>query len=81
VRRPQEEDELEKERIWKSLSDAGLTDIKLDELPDRIKEAKDVVLRRLSELMEVTNRNQERQAAAYSLATLKKLESTVRHRS
>ncbi len=68
----------EKERVWKLLSRAGLVDITLDEFPERIKEAKLVVMGRLSELLELTTDVQERQSAAYSLATLKRLETTLR---
>lgn len=70
-------EESEKERLWKLLSEAGLLDIPPDEFPERIKEAKDVVMERLSELLEVTNDVQERESAAYSLATLRKLETTL----
>ncbi len=70
-------EESEKERVWKLLSEAGLVDITLDEFPERIKEAKHVVMGRLSELLELTTDIQERQSAAYSLATLKKLETTL----
>jgi len=75
VNRPFEEPE--KERVWRLLSEAGLIDIPPDEFPERIKEAKDVVMGRLSELLEVTNHLQERESAAHSLATLKKLETTL----
>jgi hypothetical protein len=75
VSRPYEESE--KERVWKLLSEAGLIDITLDEFPERIKEAKHVVMKRLSELLEQTTDIQERQSAAHSLATLKKLETTL----
>ena len=71
-------EESEKERVWKLLSRAGLVDITLDEFPERIKEAKRVVMGRLSELLELTTDAQERQSAAYSLATLKRLETTLR---
>jgi hypothetical protein len=67
-------DESEKARVWKLLSEAGLIDIRPDEVPDRIKEAKDVVMGRLSELLSTRNEFHERESAAYSLATLKKLE-------
>ena len=69
--------ESEQEGIWKLLSDAGLIDIPLDEFPDRIKEAKDAVMGRLSELLQFTKHAQERESTAYSLATLKKLETTL----
>jgi DNA-binding ferritin-like protein len=70
-------EESEKERVWKLLSEAGFIDITLDEFPERIKEAKHVVMGRLSELLELTTNIQERQSAAYSLAMLKKLETTL----
>jgi len=75
VSRPHEESE--KERVWRVLSEAGLIDIPPDEFAERIKEAKQVVMGRLSELLELTTDFQERESAAYSLATLKKLERTV----
>jgi hypothetical protein len=71
------EEESEKERVWRVLSEAGLIDIPPDEFAERIKEAKHVVMGRLSELLEQTTDIQEREAAAYSLATLKELERTV----
>lgn len=71
------DEESEKERIWSVLSEAGLIDIPPDEFAERIKEAKHVVMGRLSELLELTTDIQEREAAAYSLATLKELERTV----
>jgi len=69
--------ESEKERVWKVLSEAGLIDIPPDEFAQRIKDAKHAVMGRLSELLELTTDIQERESAAYSLATLKKLERTV----
>ena len=63
----------ERERMWKLLSEAGLVDITLDEFPERIKAAKNVVIGRLRELLELTTTIQEeRQSVAYSLGTLKK---------
>ena len=73
--RPHEESE--KERTWRVLSEAGLLDIAPDEFAERIKDAKDVVMARLSELLGLTTHIQERESVAYSLATLKKLERTV----
>ena len=71
------DEESEKERNWKALSEAGLIDIAPEEFAERIKEARHVVMGRLSELLEQMTDIQEREAAAYSLATLKKLERTV----
>jgi hypothetical protein len=70
-------EDSEKERMWKLLSEAGLVDITLDDFPERIKQAKDVVMGRLGELLERTNQIEERESVAYSLATLKKLETTL----
>jgi hypothetical protein len=70
-------EESEKERVWRVLSEAGLIDIPPDEFAERIKEAKRVVMGRLSELLEATTDIQECESAAFSLATLKKLEGTV----
>ena len=67
----------EQERIWKLLSEAGLIDIPPEKFPDRIKEAKDVVMGRLSELLAIANNIQERESAAYSLATLRRIETTL----
>jgi DNA-binding ferritin-like protein len=59
------------------LSEAGLIDIHPDEFAERIKEAKHVVMERLSELLKLPTDIQERESTAFSLATLKKLERTV----
>ena len=69
--------ESEKERLWRLLLEAGLVDIPPDDFPERIKEAKDVVLRRLTELLEATSALDECQSAAYSLGTLTKLETRL----
>ena len=71
------QDDSEKERIWKLLCEAGLVDITVDDFPQRIKEAKNVLIGRLGELLERTNQTEERESAAYSLATLKRLETTL----
>jgi hypothetical protein len=67
----------EPEREWSLLSKAGFLDISPEEFADRIREAKHVVIGRLSELLKVKNNIRERESAACSLATLKKLETTV----
>jgi len=76
--RPNEESE--KERVWRVLSEAGLIEFPPEEFAQRIKEAKHVVIGRLGELLERSTDIQERESAAYSLATLKKLEGTVSRR-
>ena len=67
----------ENERVWRALSEAGLIDIPPEEFAKRIKEAKDVVMGRLGELLELKTDIQERESAAISLATLKEVERTV----
>lgn len=67
----------DKQRLWASLSEAGLIDIPSDDVPHRIKEAKAVVMGRLGELLQLKSNHQERESAAHALATLKKLETTV----
>lgn len=69
--------ESEKQKVWTLLSEAGLVDIPLDEFPARIREAKNAVMGRLGELLELTTETEERASAAYSLATLKKIETTM----
>ena len=71
------DEQSEKERAWRLLSEAGFIDIAPDQVRDRIKQAKDVVMGRLSELLNVRNQFHERDSTAYSLATLKKLEKTL----
>ena len=52
----------EKERVWKSLLGVGLIDILPDDFPDRIKEAKAVVMGRLGELLQTKVNIQERES-------------------
>jgi hypothetical protein len=75
VSRPDKPSEAERE--WSLLSKAGFLDISPEECADRIREVKHVVIGRLSELLQVKNNTRERESAACSLATLKKLETTV----
>ncbi len=67
----------EREQVWSLLLKAGFLDIRPDEVVHRINQAKHVVIGRLSELLQLTNDPRERESAACSLATLKKLETTV----
>jgi DNA-binding ferritin-like protein len=73
----QSHEKSENERVWRELSEAGLIDILPDEVAERIKEAKHVVMGRLGELLELTTDIEERESAAISLATLKEVERTV----
>lgn len=67
----------EEREAWKLLSEAGLVDIGPDEFPERIKEAKNIVSKRLHELLERTSNTGECQSTAYSLGTLRRLETTL----
>lgn len=69
--------ESEQKRVWTLLLEAGFLDIHPDEFADRIKEAKHVVIGRLSELLQAASDIRERESAVCSLATLKKLETTL----
>jgi hypothetical protein len=70
-----------KQQVWSLLSEAGLVDIPTDEFSERVKEAKKAVMDRLGELLdEATTDIEERDSAAYSLATLKKLESALQRK-
>lgn len=66
---------------WSLLSEAGLVDIPSDEFSERVKEAKKAVMDRLGELLETTVHIEERDSAAYSLATLKKLETALQRKA
>jgi len=72
------DEDASKRQGWKSLSEAGLVEIALDQFPARINEAKRVAMARLSELLEPDSDGKERQAVAYSVGMLKKLEVKVR---
>lgn len=69
------------QRGWSLLSEAGLVDIPSDEFSERVKEAKKAVMDRLGELLETTVHIEERDSAAYSLATLKKLETALQRKA
>jgi hypothetical protein len=62
------------------LSEAGLVDIPTDEFSERVKEAKKAVMARLGELLESATDIEERDSVAYSLATLKKIETALQRK-
>lgn len=66
-----------KQKLWQSLADAHLVEIAVEEFPDRIREVKRTVMARLGQLMHEHTDWRERESAAYSLGTLKKLESKL----
>jgi len=67
-------------KVCTLLWEAGLVDIPTDEFSERVKEAKKAVMDRLGELLESTTDIEERDSAAYSLATLKKLETALQRK-
>jgi hypothetical protein len=71
------DDKTEEQQLWRELSEAGLAEIRLEEFAERIRDVKRTVIGRLRELIEFNSGPQERESAAHSLGTLKKLESTV----
>jgi hypothetical protein len=66
------------QRVRKSLADAHLVEIALDEFPDRIREVKQVAIGRLGELLQNDTGLHERRSVAHSLGTLSRLEATLR---
>jgi hypothetical protein len=71
------DEETEEQQIWRSLSEAGLVEIQLDEFAERIRDVKRMVIARLREMLDFDSGIQERESAAYSLGTLKGLELKV----
>jgi hypothetical protein len=68
---------IEQKQSWRMLSEAGLVEIGLEEFAQRIQDVKLAVSVRLRELMEFNSGIQERDSAAHSLGTLKRLESKL----
>jgi hypothetical protein len=71
------DDETEEQQVWRVLSEAGLVEIRLDEFAERIADVKRIVIVRLRELLDFDTGIEERESAAYSLGTLKRLELKV----
>ncbi|MGO9404946.1 MAG: hypothetical protein ACLPVW_15900 [Terriglobales bacterium] len=67
----------EEQEAWRALSEAGLVEIRLDEFAERIRDVKRIVGARLHELLNLSTGVKERESAAYSLGTLKRLELKV----
>jgi len=68
------DDQTDAPQAWRDLSDAGLVEIRLEEFAERIKDVKRVVVVRLRELLDLNGDTKERESAAHSLGTLKRLE-------
>jgi hypothetical protein len=71
------DEETEEQQVWRTLSEAGLVEIGLDEFAERIRDVKRIVIVRLRELLDFNTGIKERESAAYSLGTLKGLELKV----
>ena len=71
------DDENEEQQVWRTLSDAGLVEIRLGDFAERIRDVKGIVILRLRELLDFNTGVKERESAAYSLGALKRLELKV----
>jgi hypothetical protein len=71
-------EEDQSQRVRKSLAEARLVEIELDEFPDRIREVKQAAIGRLGELLQNDAGLRERRSVAHSLGTLSRLEATLR---
>jgi hypothetical protein len=71
-------EQAQNRRVWQSLTEAGLVEIKLDEFPDKLKKVKHVAIGWLGELLERQTAIREQESVAHSLGTLKMLETTLR---
>jgi hypothetical protein len=67
----------EDQRARKSLADARLVEIELDEFPDRIREVKQVAIGHLDDLLRKDAGLREPRSVAHSLGTLSRLEATL----
>lgn len=67
----------EDQRVRKSLADARLVEIELDEFPDRIREVKQVAIGHLDNLLQKDAGLREPRSVAHSLGTLSRLEATL----
>jgi hypothetical protein len=65
------------QRIWKSLADARLVEIGLDEFCDRIREVKQIAIGHLGKLLQKDVGLREPRSVAHSLGTLSRLEATL----
>ena len=70
----QSDQKAEDQQAWRALSEAQLIEIPLDAFVERIRDVKRIVIMRLRELLDLDNRIEERESAAYSLGTLKGIE-------
>ena len=66
------------QQVRKSLADARLVEIELNEFPERIREVKQIAIGRLGELLQEDTGQHERRSVAHSLGTLSRLEASLR---
>jgi hypothetical protein len=67
-------DQKEQAQVFRTLSEAGLVEIGVEEFPERLADVKRLVMTHLRELLDLDRTDKERESAAYSLGTLKGLE-------
>lgn len=65
------------QRARKSLADARLVDIEVEEFPDRIREVKQLAIGHLDDLLQKDPSLREPRSVAHSLGTLSRLESKL----
>jgi|RhiMetStandDraft_4_1073278.scaffolds.fasta_scaffold2121871_2 hypothetical protein len=70
-------EQVQNQRVWRSLTEAGLLEIKLDEFPEMVKKVKRVAIGWLGELLERQTAIREQESVAHSLGTLKRLETSL----
>jgi hypothetical protein len=68
------DDKSAQQQAWRELSEAGLVEIRLDQFAERIRDVKNLVIRRLRESLDLDSGVEARESAAYSLGALKGLE-------
>ena len=71
-------DDDRSQRVRKSLTDARLMEIEVEDFPERIREIKQVAIGRLGELLEKDASLHEPRSVAHSLGTLSRLEARLR---
>lgn len=65
-------------QVWKSLTDAGLVEIQIEEFAAKLEKVKHVAIGHLGELLERQSGHREQESVAHSLGTLKQLETRLR---
>ena len=64
--------------VWKSLADAKLVQIEVEEFPERIREVKQIAIGHLGKLLQKDAGPAESRSVAHALGTLSRLEANLR---